>query len=304
MKKIAWIFLVIMLWAGLARADNRYVPPFIMRLTNTYWVRVTNNETTNKRARCIALITSGTGAGTVVVTDLDLTGNGGTGDCKPNAGIEWNLQAIIHQGNLTIGSHDGTNLLNFDTDPATATTTGVYQADFKNQTEPTTPASGFTAVYTDSVDKVLCGKDDTGTVNCLGGAVNLPASAKVRDCEIVFGSKHAGSAAISNDDDVTDVCGNDFGVDYTITAVACLANTADMTVTPILTGGSSTSILTGALSCGNGTWATGTISGTPTVHTFNSNGSTCGTTPCTIDSNVTAGGTATYAVVRIKRTMP
>jgi hypothetical protein len=53
------------------------------------------------------------------------------------------------------------------------------------------------------------------------------------------------------------------------------------TVTPIVTSGTSTSILTGALTCGNGTFASGTLNGTPTVAAGGS-----------IDANITAAGTA------------
>jgi hypothetical protein len=41
---------------------------------------------------------------------------------------------------------------------------------FDNVAAPATPASGKTAVYTDSTSKKLCSKDDPGSVNCTGGS--------------------------------------------------------------------------------------------------------------------------------------
>lgn len=126
----------------------------------------------------------------------------------------------------------------------------------------------------------------------------------IRDCELYFGDPGSGSVPLANDNDTPAACGNDFGVDYTITAVACYADAGTPTVTPILTGGSGTSILTGALTCGTASWAAGTVNGTPTVHTFSANGATCASPPCTIDANITtAGGTAKYIILRIKRTL-
>jgi hypothetical protein len=75
-------------------------------------------------------------------------------------------------------------------------------------------------------------------------------------------------------------------------------------VTPILTGGSATSILTGALTCGTAAWAGGTVQGTaPVLHSFSGTGATCSVTPCSIDVNITtAGGVAKYLVVKITGT--
>jgi len=118
-------------------------------------------------------------------------------------------------------------------------------------------------------------------------------------CEVVFGSPNAAAAVLDNTDDQPVACGNVSGGDATITAVACYADAGSPTVTPILTGGSSTSILTGALTCGTASWAAGTVNGSPIVKTFSANGATCSSTPCTIDVNLTsAGGTARYVVVR------
>jgi len=133
---------------------------------------------------------------------------------------------------------------------------------------------------------------------------DLPAAANIKPCEIIIGDPGAASPALADDNDSPVVCGNVYGQDYTITAVACWANAGSPTVTPILTGGAATSILSGALTCGTAGWAFGTINGTPTVHSFSADGATCSSTPCTLDANITtAGGTAKYIVIRFTRTL-
>ena len=120
-------------------------------------------------------------------------------------------------------------------------------------------------------------------------------------CEVAFGNPNSSAPVLADGDDQPVACGNISGGDATITAVACYADAGSPTVTPILTGGSSTSILTGALTCGTASWAAGTVqsSPAPVLHSFSSNGATCSSTPCTLDANLTsAGGTARYAVVR------
>ena len=119
-------------------------------------------------------------------------------------------------------------------------------------------------------------------------------------CTIITGDPGSASPVLADDNDSPVACQNDSGVDVTITAVSAWANAGSPTVTPILTGGSGTSVLTGALTAGTASWAAGTINGTVTLHSFSANGSTCNSTPCTIDSNITtAGGTAKYLVVQI-----
>lgn len=125
----------------------------------------------------------------------------------------------------------------------------------------------------------------------------------IRTCEIAVGDPGAASPVLVNDNDTPVVCGNVTGKDLTITAVACWADAGSPTITPILTAGAGTSILTGALTCGTTSWAAGTINGTPVLHSFSANGATCSVTPCTLDANITAaGGVAKYIVVRFTRT--
>lgn len=127
-----------------------------------------------------------------------------------------------------------------------------------------------------------------------GPAGTISAVYRTRICEIAIGDPGAASSVLANDNDRPYQCGNTYGATATITAVACAANAGTPTVTPILTGGGATSILTGALTCGTGSFAAGTLNGTPTL----SAGST-------IDGNITtAGGVAKYLIIRITTVLP
>lgn len=136
------------------------------------------------------------------------------------------------------------------------------------------------------------GGGNVGPISGGTGSGATPAS-KVRVCEVVVGDPGAASSVLANDNDTPAVCSNKTGSTMTITAVECYADAGSPTVTPIITGGSSTSILSSALTCGTGSFASGTLNGTPTE-----------TTSQTIDANITvAGGVAKYIVVRITRTL-
>jgi hypothetical protein len=125
------------------------------------------------------------------------------------------------------------------------------------------------------------------------GTSSLTAASNIRTCEIVIGDPGSQSPVLQNDNASPSVCDNQTGQTMTILSVECYANAGSPTVNPIITGGSATSILSSALTCGTGSFATGTLNGTPTQ----TNGET-------IDGNIAvAGGTAKYVVIRIKRTL-
>lgn len=127
---------------------------------------------------------------------------------------------------------------------------------------------------------------------------------KRKTCVIIIGDPGAASSALADDNDSPVACANDIGSDWTIDRVGCWANAGSPTITPILTGGTATSILTGALTCGTAAWAAGTVNGSPVIHSFSA-GATCSSTPCTADVNITtAGGTAKYIAVRISGLRP
>ena len=138
------------------------------------------------------------------------------------------------------------------------------------------------------------------------GVATASTPSRTRTCVVTIGDPGAASPALADDNDSPVACGNTWGADWTITSVAAWSNAGTPTTTPILTGGSGTSILTGALSAGAAAWAAGTVQSTPpVVHSFNADGATCPSTPCTIDVNITtAGGTSKYLVVRISGTIP
>lgn len=134
----------------------------------------------------------------------------------------------------------------------------------------------------------------TNQVKGLLPTANMAAASLVRTCEIVVGDPGAASVALANDNDTPRVCYNATGVTLTITSVLCYSDAGSPTVTPIITGGTSTSILSGALTCNQtGAGASGSLQGTPTMASAD-----------TIDGNITtAGGTAKYLVIRIKLTL-
>ncbi|MGZ3770417.1 MAG: beta strand repeat-containing protein [Bdellovibrio sp.] len=147
--------------------------------------------------------------------------------------------------------------------------------------------NGVSKFKVDSTGKIT--GDGSGLSNL--GTAQIPAAARIQVCEIVIGDPGAASPALADDNDNPAVCGNKTGAAMTITAVECYADAGSPTVTPVFTGGGA--ILTGALTCGNGSFASGTLSGTPTQ----ANGAS-------IDANITtAGGTAKYIVIRITRTL-
>ncbi len=136
-------------------------------------------------------------------------------------------------------------------------------------------------------------------------ATSVPTRYTYKGCTVIIGDPGAASAVLVNDNDSPSACANDVGSDWTITSVACWADAGSPTVTPILTGGTATSVVTGALTCGTASWAAGTVQPvSPIVHSFAANGTTCATAPCTIDANITtAGGVARYLIIKINGTI-
>lgn len=150
--------------------------------------------------------------------------------------------------------------------------------------------SGSIATVFDSSTKTLRTIDSA----CVESQTALAAD-KVRTCEVVIGDPVGSALADTND--TPDVCANLTGATMTITEVKCKADTSTGTpeVLPIIHGGAADSILTAAIACGNNVFGSaGTLNGTP----VQADGET-------IDGNIsTAGGTAKYIVIRIKRTLP
>jgi hypothetical protein len=134
----------------------------------------------------------------------------------------------------------------------------------------------------------------------------MAAPFRVKSCTFTIGNAGAAEPVLANDNDSQDACMNDFGAVWTITAVACKANSATGTPTvdvkQTTTGGAT--ILTGAMSCGT-SWTAGTLSGTPTVNSFSGSGmATCASAPCNLAIDLTPGGTAKEITVKIVGTIP
>lgn len=222
-----------------------------------------------------------------------------------------NMQMQSTSGNVAAGAGDA--LVANPLSQFAATTSAQLAGVISNETgtgllvfgtSPTliTPALGTpSALVLTSATGLPLSTGVTGTLPL----TNASTAVKVKTCTIAIGSPGAASPFLADDNDAPAACNNEFGVDWTITSVACLALPASSpTVTPILSAGSGTSILTGALTCGSGVWAAGTLNGTPVLHTFSGTGATCSTTPCSADVNITtAGGAAKYILVKITGTI-
>jgi hypothetical protein len=233
---------------------------------------------------------SGTGALTFTATTAAspnvCSGSGGSG-----AHTDWNLSIAGNAGSQGTPGAAGTpgGIAN----DVQINSGGVSFAGVNNITAPTMylSQSGNGSVANAPVFKVI-------------PLVDLPAADKIRTCVITIGDPGAASTALADDNDSPVACGNSWGTDWTITSVSVWANAGSPTLTPILTGGAATSVLTGAVTAGTGSWAAGTVNGSPVVHSFSANGATCSVTPCTVDVNITtAGGVAKYIVVRIVGTI-
>jgi hypothetical protein len=136
-------------------------------------------------------------------------------------------------------------------------------------------------------------KGGTPPVCSAVATTDLPSAELIRTCEVAIGDPGSGSPVLVNDNNSPAVCGNKTSATMIITAVECYANAGSPTVNPIITGGSTTSILSSALTCGIGSFAPGTLNGAPTE-----------TSGQSIDANISvAGGTAKYIVIRITRTL-
>lgn len=168
----------------------------------------------------------------------------------------------------------------------TCTTATLASAQYANQGTTTTVLHGNGA-GNPSWAAVSLANDVTGTL----ATASLAADAKVRVCEYTIGAPGAASAALADDNDLLSKCRNKYGSTLTVQAVQCYADAGSPTVMVTVTGGADT--LTGNLTCGTASWASGTLSGTPTVA---SDGS--------LDLKiVSAGGTAKSLSISVKMTL-
>jgi hypothetical protein len=108
------------------------------------------------------------------------------------------------------------------------------------------------------------------------------AGLNIRTCEVhLWGSGTSGALQLVDSELAS--CRNKFGVPWTITSVECWANAGTNTAVRLqVTGGANSTILFSALTCGNGSWTSGTLNGTPALLPND-----------TVDINVTAADAST-----------
>jgi hypothetical protein len=134
----------------------------------------------------------------------------------------------------------------------------------------------------------------TGDVTTSAGTVatTLRSGLNVRTCEIHIWGTGTGSVLQDTDDEVAS-CLNKYGVTWTVTYIGCWANAGSPTVMITKTGGNN--VLTGNLTCGAASWASGTLASGADKTTSDGG---------TVDVNiVSAGGTATNIRVVIAGTI-
>ena len=197
------------------------------------------------------------------------------------------------------------------------TTTGTVAAGddsrFTNARTPTTHASTHQNGGSDEIATATAGANAipkagsggqlaagwmpalTGDVTTSAGAVAtaLRTGLNVKRCELhVWGT--GTSSVLQDTDDEVASCLNKYGVTWTVTYVGCWANAGSPTVMITKTGGNN--VLTGNLTCGTASWASGSLTGT-TADKQTADGGT-------VDVNiVAAGGTATNIRVVIAGTI-
>ncbi|MBK8200855.1 MAG: hypothetical protein IPK68_00510 [Bdellovibrionales bacterium] len=193
--------------------------------------------------------------------------------------VSGNNVMSIMGGNLGVGTTSPSSILDIN---RTQTLREIAAASAP------TPVASKAFLYADNASHTL-----KFSVNGTAYKDVLPASTLIRVCEIVIGDPGSASPVLVDDNDSSANCSNLTGSTMTILSVECYANAGSPTVNPIFNGGSGTSILSSSLTCGTGSFATGTLNGTP-IQADNQS----------IDGEIgVAGGTAKYIVIRIKRTL-
>jgi hypothetical protein len=133
---------------------------------------------------------------------------------------------------------------------------------------------------------------------------NLPGQGPGRTCTGFMGNEGASATALAADNRRSVACSNDFGTPWTLTSVACWAdsNSGTTTIRVLYTAGGSIHTPT-TIVCGNQSWVEGTIVGTQVLQPFTSAG-TCPVTPCSLDFRPMAvDGVTKYIAVKVTGTL-
>lgn len=138
----------------------------------------------------------------------------------------------------------------------------------------------------------------SGLLTAKDGTVNLDSHLTSRTCMVQI-TPPKGGEVLAPKHDTVDVCANEYGADWTIKTVSCYANNGTPTVRVNLTG-SQTSITERAIPCGERTWLSGLVKGTPILHTFSELGSTCASAPCSLEARIDSiKGVSNWVILRI-----
>ncbi len=159
------------------------------------------------------------------------------------------------------------------------------------------PASGNLTKFSGATS--ITNADLTGAVTTSGTvATTLATSYRTKNCVEVWGGSGAANAMASGDDAIVNIgCYNDDGATRTITAVKCRSDNAANTTTVNPTfgaAGTGTTILSGALTCGN----SGAMSSSGTVS------NAAWTTGTGVNPGMATVGNATSIVLLIEYTIP
>lgn len=160
------------------------------------------------------------------------------------------------------------------------TVTGTWPNQTITSSAVSVPSAGIVKSSGSALQTAVAGTDYMSPSTAVALA-QLPTVARGKTCELHIWGSGASSAILTSDSEPKS-CFNDGTGAITITAVRCLADNGSTTttITPTLTTGG-TAILTGALTCGNNTFASGVVSGTPSL-----------ASGATIDATISAAGTA------------
>lgn len=137
------------------------------------------------------------------------------------------------------------------------------------------------------------------TIKLPDGTVTIAPHLTLRTCMVQI-TPPKGTDVLAVGHDQIDACPHEFGVDWTIKTVSCYANAGTPTVALKLTAGRDNSITEKVVPCGERTWLSGLVNGTPAVHTFSGLGSDCKEAPCSLEAKIaTVKGVSNWVILRI-----
>jgi hypothetical protein len=129
------------------------------------------------------------------------------------------------------------------------------------------------------------------------GVMTLAPHLTTRTCMIQI-TPPVGTAALAVGHATVDACSNEYGSDWVIKTASCYADSGTPTVT--IKAQTATSVTQTPLPCGDHTWKSAPVVGTPTLRSFSGLGSTCAEPPCDLSAAVaTVTGVSHYVIIRL-----